>query len=192
MASLLSNYEDDAIYRQMMKLLMKSNSLQIREKIIKSFRVPYSQPALAFLGKRLRDVNPSIVELIFKQLTVNKVTISEFPSPEIRMLVLIEGFTSQEAKVREACINFLKPSILDFAAKNDIAGILKLIEARLAFGNQYFGRIPGFLTLAILEILENDVTLANYLDNIVLRKLRRMAGIQLDKKKSKLKKQVFD
>ena len=63
----------------MMKLLIKSNSQQIREKIIKSFRVPYSQPALAFLGKRLRDVNASIVELIFKQLTVNKVTINEFP-----------------------------------------------------------------------------------------------------------------
>ena len=51
------------------------------------------------------------------------------------MLVLTEGFTSQEAKVREACINFLKPTILEFAAKNDIAGVLKLIEARLAFGN---------------------------------------------------------
>ena len=66
MASLLSNYEDDNIFRQMMKLLMSSKSAQIREKIIKSFRVPYSQPALAFLGKRLRDVNSNIVELIFK------------------------------------------------------------------------------------------------------------------------------
>ena len=185
MASLLSNYEDDNIFRQMMKLLMSSKSVQIREKIIKSFRVPYSQPALAFLGKRLRDVNSNIVELIFKQLTANEVTISQFPSPEVRMLVLTEGFTSQEAKVREACINFLKPTILEFAAKNDIAGVLKLIEARLAFGNQYFGRIPGFLTLAILEILENDITLADYLENIVLRKLRKMAGIPLDKKKSK-------
>ena len=192
MASLLSNYEDDNIFRQMMKLLMSSKSAQIREKIIKSFRVPYSQPALAFLGKRLRDVNSNIVELIFKQLTANEVTISQFPSPEVRMLVLTEGFTSQEAKVREACINFLKPTILEFAAKNDIAGVLKLIEARLAFGNQYFGRIPGFLTLAILEILENDITLADYLENIVLRKLRKMAGIPLDKKKSKQLKQVVE
>ena len=108
------------------------------------------------------------------------------------MLVLTEGFTSQEAKVREACINFLKPTILEFAAKNDIAGVLKLIEARLAFGNQYFGRIPGFLTLAILEILENDITLADYLENIVLRKLRKMAGIPLDKKKSKQLKRVVE
>ena len=76
MASLLSNYEDDNIFRQMMKLLMSSKSAQIREKIIKSFRVPYTKPALAFLGKRLRDVNSNIVELIFKQLTANEVTIS--------------------------------------------------------------------------------------------------------------------
>ena len=41
------------------------------------------------------------------------------------------------------------------------------------------------MTLAILEILENDITLADYLENIVLRKLRKMAGIPLDKKKSK-------
>lgn len=61
--------------------------------------------------------------------------------------------------------------------------MLKLIEAKLAFGNQYFGRIPGFLILAILEILEADVTLANYLEKVVLRKLRLMAGIPLNKVK---------
>ena len=44
--------------------------------------------------------------------------------------------------------------MLEFAKDDDIAGVLKLINAKLAFGNQYFGRIPGFLTLAILEILE--------------------------------------
>lgn len=182
----MSDYEDDAMFRQMMKLFMQTKSATIREKIIRSFRVPYSQPALAFLGKRLRDVNLNVVELIFKQLTDNGVTISQFPTPEARMLVLTEGFTSQEAKVREACIQFLKPTVLEFAAKNDIAGVLKLIEARLAFGNQYFGRIPGFMTLAILEILENDITLANYLRNVVLKKLRKMAGIPLSKRKSKV------
>ena len=87
----------------------------IREKIIRSFRSPYSQPALAFLGKRLRDINTNLVELIFKQLTDNGVTISQFPTPEARMLVLTEGFTSQEAKVREACMQFLKPTVLEYA-----------------------------------------------------------------------------
>ena len=94
--------------------------------------------------------------------------------------------------MREACINFLRPTILQFAAENNIAGVLKLIEARLAFGNQYFGRVPGFLTLSILEILENDITLANYLQKVVLRKLRRMAGIPLDKKKVKSHRRTQD
>ena len=103
------------------------------------------------------------------------------------MLVLTEGFTCPEAGVREACIAFLRPTVNEYAEKNDIAGVLKLIEAKLAFGNQYFGRIPGFLILAILEILEADVTLANYLERVVLRKLRLLAGIPLNKvKKSKM------
>ena len=65
-ASLISNFEDDRIFNQLMKLLMVSRSAPIREKIIKAIRVPYSPPALAFLGKRLRDQSPNIVELVFK------------------------------------------------------------------------------------------------------------------------------
>ena len=65
-ASLISNFEDDRIFNQLMKLLVVSRSAPIREKIIKAFRVPYSAPALAFLGKRLRDKSSNIVELVFK------------------------------------------------------------------------------------------------------------------------------
>lgn len=62
--------------------------------------MPYSSASLAFLGKRLKDVNFGIVELIFKQLTTNGVTISQFPTPEARMLVLTEGFTSPDPNVK--------------------------------------------------------------------------------------------
>lgn len=99
------------------------------------------------------------------------------------MLVLTEGFTSSEMKVKEACINFLKPTVIHYVELNNIAGLLKLIEARLAFGNEYFGRVPVFVVLAVLEILDSDVTLANYLHSVVLRKLRVMAKIPLNKKK---------
>ena len=58
-----------------------------------------------------------------------------------------------------------------------------MIEAKLAFGNQYYGRIPTYLTLAILEILESDMTLADYLEKVVLAKLRRLAGLPLIKKR---------
>merc|ERR1719469_654530 len=82
MASLLSNYKDDAIFLALMKLLSLSTSVHMRESIVKSFHAPYSQQALIFLGKRLRDVRPSVVKLIFEQFTTNGVTISSFPRPE--------------------------------------------------------------------------------------------------------------
>ena len=100
------------------------------------------------------------------------------------MLVLTEGFTASKETVRQKCIEFLKPTVLEYAAKNDIAGLLKLIEAKLAFGNQYFGRMPGLLTLVILEILEKDLTLADYLERVVMRKIHKMAGISPSKKKA--------
>ena len=140
---------------------------------------------LAFLGKRMRDENLSVVELIFDQFIENGVTICQFPTPEARMLVLTEGFMSQRESVRQKCIHFLKPTVLEYAEHNDIAGLLKLIEAKLAFGNQYFGGIPGLLTLVILETLDNDMLLADYLEKVVLKKARAMAGISLKKKKTK-------
>ena len=135
MASMLSNYKDDVIFLTLMKLLSLSTSMRTRESIIKSFRAPYSEQALIFLGKRLRDNKPSLVKLIFEQLTSNGVKISNFPTSEARMLILTEGFTSNDPSVQKACINFLTPTVKEFAENNDIAGILKLIEARLAFGN---------------------------------------------------------
>ena len=110
-------------------------------------------------------------------------TISNFPGHEARLLILTEGFTRTDPQVRTACIEFLKPTVLEYAAKNDLAGLLKLVEVRLAFGNQYYGRIPGYMTLAILEILDSDVTLATYLEQVVLKKLRRLAGLPLEVKK---------
>lgn len=64
-ASLLSNYKDDPLFLSLMKLLMMSTSQRIRETIIKSIKAPYSDAALAFLGKRLRDKKPAVVKLIF-------------------------------------------------------------------------------------------------------------------------------
>ena len=98
------------------------------------------------------------------------------------MLLLTEGLTSKYPEVRLACQNFLAPTIKSYANKNDLAGLLKLIEARLAFGNQYFGRIPGLLILAILEILDQDVTLCDYLDKVVMTKLRKLAHLPNRKK----------
>lgn len=99
-ASLISNYRDDRIFKQITKLLVWSKSVETRKKIIRSMKLPYSAPTLAFLGKRLRDENPGVVELVFEQFIQNGVTICQFPTPEARMLVLTEGFTASRESVR--------------------------------------------------------------------------------------------
>ena len=57
-----------AIDDELMKQLSTSKSSEVRKKIIKSVRAPYSAGALAFLGKRLKDTNPAICALVFEQL----------------------------------------------------------------------------------------------------------------------------
>jgi hypothetical protein len=48
--------------------------------------------------------------------------------------------------------------------------------------------MPGLLTLAIFEILEQDITIAEYLEKVVIKKLRRLAGISETKKHIQAKK----
>jgi hypothetical protein len=57
-------------------------------------RAPYSETALAFLGKRLRDENDEVCCLIFRQLIENKTRIEQFSSEEARMFVVAEGLSS--------------------------------------------------------------------------------------------------
>ena len=64
-ASLMSNYRDDRVFLQLMKLLANSTVQRTRESIIKSMRVPYSEQSLIFMGKRLRDSKPAVAKLIF-------------------------------------------------------------------------------------------------------------------------------
>ena len=87
-----------------MKLLCTSRSPEVRKKIIKVIKAPYSAGALAFLGKRLRDSNHDVCLLVFKQLIANKTDITAFSSKEARMLVITEGITSPNQDVRLACI----------------------------------------------------------------------------------------
>ena len=172
-ASLISDCKSDPVFLQMMRLLVSSRSAEIRKRIIRGLKAPYSDEALAFLGKRLRDVNNDVVVLVFNQLAGDHVTLADFPTAEARMLLLTEGLTSKEEAVRDACINFLTPTILKH--RNDLAAVFSMVDAKLAFVNQYYNRMPCLLTLAILKILPDEMTLVNYLDTVVMAKLKNMA-----------------
>lgn len=94
--ALLTDFKKDSdpIFAQIMKLLCTSKSPEVRKKIIKAIKAPYSIGALAFLGKRLKDQNPDVCVLVFKQMIANKTDITAFASKETRMLVITEGITS--------------------------------------------------------------------------------------------------
>ena len=83
--------KEDAIFLAMMRLLNSSKSAEIRKRVIRGMRAPYSEAALAFIGKRLRDENDDVCCAIFKQLIENQTRIENFSCDEAKMLVIAEG-----------------------------------------------------------------------------------------------------
>ncbi len=68
MAGVMSDMKSDVLFVHLMRLLNSSHSVDIRKRIIKSLKGPYSEVALAFMGKRLRDESAEVCTLIFNQL----------------------------------------------------------------------------------------------------------------------------
>lgn len=81
----------DHIFFAMMRLLNSSKSSEIRKRVIRNMRAPYSEAALAFIGKRLRDENDDVCQSIFRQLIENSTRIEDFQGDEAKMLVIAEG-----------------------------------------------------------------------------------------------------
>lgn len=113
--SLISDMKSDSVFLAMMRLLNSSKSSEIRKRVIKAMKAPYSEAALAFIGKRLRDENDDVCCAIFKQLIDNQTRIENFSCDEAKMLVIAEGLQSANDGVRSACIEFLTPSIIEHA-----------------------------------------------------------------------------
>jgi len=94
--AILSDFkkDKDPIFAGLMKQLCTSKSVEVRKRIIRAIKTPYSAGALALLGKRLKDSSPEVCVLIFKQLLASKTEITAFDSKQARMLVITEGITS--------------------------------------------------------------------------------------------------
>jgi len=161
MAGVMSDMKSDVLFVNLMRLLNSSSSIDIRKRIIKSMNGPYSEVALAFMGKRLRDESPDVCTLIFNQLIASHTQLKDFPSPETRMLVLTEGLCNPNPMVRDACIEFLTPTILE--NQDNLAHVFSILNCKLAFTNQYFARIPCLLVIAIHKILPSEMQIAKYL-----------------------------
>jgi hypothetical protein len=71
--------KNDELYIVLLQLLSKARSTDIRKRIIKTFKKPFSEETLACLAKRLRDISPEIAVLIYQQLTDSGCRLSDFP-----------------------------------------------------------------------------------------------------------------
>lgn len=126
--------KSDPAFLHLLKLFTHGKgSAEIRKRIIKSIKAPISEPALAFMGKRLRDVNDDVVCLVFKQLLQCDVRLEDFANNESRMLVLAEGLQHSNEAVRDACMQLLSKSVMHNTS--DLAYVLGLVNCKLAFTN---------------------------------------------------------
>ena len=171
-AEFMSDFQTDNLFISLLRLLGVSASVEIRKRIIKALKAPYSDEALAILGKRLRDVNKDVIILVFNQLTSEGVTIEDFKTAEARMLVLKQGLASDQEQVQEACISFFTPTVLKY--QNSLASLLSIIDGKLSFVDQYYSRIPCLVILSIFRILEDEMAIVRYLEEVVFAKLNLM------------------
>lgn len=100
------------------------------------------------------------------------------------MLLVTEGLTHPKDLVKKACIDFLKPTILTAVKENNLASLFEMVDARRAFLKEYFGRVPSLLILAVNQILETigqTEKLFDYLEQVIIFKLRKMANLDSEK-----------
>jgi hypothetical protein len=87
------------------------------------------------------------------------------------MIVLAEGLQHQSEAVRDSCIQFLTPTILDH--QSDLAHLLNLINCKRAFTNQYFDHVPCLIVNVVIKVLPDDTTLPKYLRDTVKPKIEQ-------------------
>jgi hypothetical protein len=105
--------------------MTKSKSREVKKTAIQLLRTPLSPITLNMLARRLRDKDDIIRKVAFIKLAKSNVTIEDFDSTELRMLIIKEGLTDSNEDVKDACLNFLKPSL-----KEDMSIYFKLIDCK--------------------------------------------------------------
>lgn len=114
--------------------------------------------------------------------------IESFPSREQRMLIIKEGLTDQSQGVREACMEFLRPSMTaDGVDENgaekrvlisDLSYLFKLIDCKLLFVKEYYIQIPFIIMRFVFALAgESDLVVAQYLESL-FTKLMASAGLE--------------
>lgn len=178
----------DQLYMHLLKAMTHHRQRDVRRTCVQQLRAPFSQMTLVMLGKRLRDKDDEIRRQTYMKLARCKVGIESFPSREQRMLIIKEGLTDQSQGVREACMEFLRPSMttVEGADENgaekrelisDLSYLFKLIDCKLLFIKEYYIQIPFIIMRFVFALAgDSDLVVARYLESL-LAKLRATAGL---------------
>lgn len=62
-------------------------------------------------GLRLMDLEAEVRREAFLSLLAKKIKITDFDSVDQRLLIIKEGLSDKDQKVRDACFDFIKQSI---------------------------------------------------------------------------------
>ena len=115
------------------------------------------------------------------------------------MLIIKEGLTDQNAGVRDACIEFLKPSMMstgesqqevkddgaEGSAMNkpslhlneDLSYLFRIIDCKQMFIKEYYIQLPFIIMRFVFHLAgNNDLCVARYLESL-LTKLKTKSGV---------------
>ena len=67
---------------------------------------------IRIFGIRLMDSEPDVRREAYLKLIHLNIKIEDFDCPETRMVIFKEGMTDSDLKVKNACVQFLTPSII--------------------------------------------------------------------------------
>ncbi|CDW89230.1 at hook motif family protein [Stylonychia lemnae] len=172
------NRPNDQLFMNLMNVMTHNKLRDVRKAALHHLQSPFSEVALLFLGKRLRDKDDDVRKLAFQKLRKNGIQIEHFKSKEQIMLIMKEGLTDNNENVREQCIEFLKPSLFnEDGTLQDLSHLFKIIDCKKMFVKEYYMQLPFIIMRFIFHCLgEEEVKLCQYLEQI-LKRLRDLAGI---------------
>ena len=106
-------------YREVRKIIIKLMKFPtfIREPISeddknKEYKLELKNSIIRIVGSRLLDSEPDVRYEAYQKLISLNIKIEDFDCPDTRMIIFKEGMTDVDPKVKNACIQFLTPSIV--------------------------------------------------------------------------------
>jgi hypothetical protein len=113
--TLLAQDHSSLLFNNLLRLLQISKFKEIRKLILRAMPTYIKSEQFEHIkhafGLRLLDSEPDVRKEAYISLINKKVKITDFSSAQQRLLIIKEGLSDKDLKVREACFQFIKQSI---------------------------------------------------------------------------------